>query len=66
MLLPGLVLGDRVLKSIKRRGPKFHAIEVYPQSFQGFDQIAYDRIRWRFWHRNAPVYVTRRFLLFCS
>jgi hypothetical protein len=48
MLIRGLVIRDLMLKAIKCRGPKFHAIQVAAQALERFDQVSHDRICCRF------------------
>jgi hypothetical protein len=55
MLVAWVVIRDRTLKTVERRSPKFHAIQIAAQALQRFDQVSYDRICCRFRHCEASI-----------
>ena len=50
MLFAGRVFGNRTLKTVQRRGPKFHAIQIFVQALKRLDEIANDLAFRLFWH----------------
>jgi hypothetical protein len=51
-MVTGLVLRHRLLKAPERRRPKFHAIQIFAQAVQRFDQIVDDRFFGLFRHHS--------------
>src|SRR5580700_183495 len=52
--LAWLIIGNRPLKTVQRRGPKFHAIQILVQSLNRFGEIANDLVFRRFRHGIGP------------
>jgi hypothetical protein len=50
VLVAGLKIRNRVLETVEDSRPKFHAIQVRPQSLKRFDQILHNRIGRLFRH----------------
>lgn len=63
MLVAGPVVGNRVLERAKRGGPKFHAIQVLTQPFEGLDQVPHNQIFCLFRHYYSPLSPIGHFLL---
>src|SRR5215471_12073362 len=58
MLVTWAVIRNRTLKSLKCRGPKFHAIQIAAQTLKRFDQVSHDSICSRFRHCDALCLVS--------
>src|SRR5271166_1218298 len=58
MLVAWVVVRNRMLKTVKCRGPKFHAIQIPAQALERFDQVSHDRICCRFRHCDALCLVS--------
>jgi hypothetical protein len=52
--LARLIIGDRTLKAVQRRSPKFHAIQILVQALNGLGEIANDLVFRRFRHVIGP------------
>jgi hypothetical protein len=52
--LARLIIRNRTLKAVQRRGPKFHAIQILVQALDGLGEVANDLIFRRFRHDIAP------------
>ena len=56
-----LIIGNRTLKAVQRRSPKFHAIEILVQALDGLGEIANDLVFRRFRHVIGPYAQSTRF-----
>jgi hypothetical protein len=52
--LARLIIGNRTLKTVQRRSPKFHAIQILVQAFNSLGEIARDLVFRRFRHVIGP------------
>jgi hypothetical protein len=52
--LARLIIGNRMLKTVQRGGPKFHALQILVQALYGLGEIANDLIFRRFRHDTGP------------
>jgi hypothetical protein len=56
-----LIIGNRTLKAVQRRSPKFHAIQILVQALNGLGEIANDLVFRRFRHVIGPYAQSTRF-----
>jgi hypothetical protein len=52
VLVARLEIGNRTLETVEDGHPKFHAIQIGPQSLERLDQISHDRIGRLFRHSS--------------
>ena len=52
--LARLIIGNWTLKTVQRRGPKFHTIQILVQALNGLGEIANDLVFRRFRHVIGP------------
>ena len=56
-----LIIGNRTLKAVQRRSPKFHTIQILVQALNGLGEIANDLVFRRFRHFIGPYVQSTRF-----